>query len=196
MRPSFRWILALLALAAPALAGEEPPLPDSRLGHRTAPLLLLSRPEVRADMGMTPAQAESAARAIRSFYVQAYALRGKPSTPETIRARRAVDDEAFAWIDSQLSPEQQARLSQIDLQWEGPRALVSRPSIARMLDLSKDQVHTLTTAVARRDAAHAKGHADADRILGEVALACLNDAQRETWKGLLGKPFSPQVAPR
>lgn len=183
-------LVALLALAPSARAAEEPPLPDSRLGHRTAPLLLLSRPDVRADLGLTAEQAESAAGAIRSFYVQAAALRGKPTNAETVRARRAVDDEAYHWIDARLSPEQKARLAEIDLQWEGPSALVTRPAVVRTLHLSKEQIAGLNDAIRRRDAARAQGQPNADHSLAETALQSLDGGQRETWKGLLGKPMT------
>lgn len=174
---------------------EEPPLPDSRLGHRTTPLLLLSRPDVRADLGLSADQVESARRAICAFYVQAAPLRGKPNTPETIRERRAVDDGALGWIDSRLTPEQKSRLVEIDLQWEGPSALTSRSVLTRELHLSPEQIATLKTAIRRRDERRVRGDArEADQILMEVAVACLTDAQRTSWRGMLGRPYTPQLA--
>ena len=43
-----------------------PMLPDDRLGVRTAPVLLLSRPDVRADLRLSPGQAEAAERELAS----------------------------------------------------------------------------------------------------------------------------------
>lgn len=192
-------LIAALALSGASTAAravdEEPPLPDSRLGHRTTPLLLLSRPDVRADLALTVDQTESARRAIRAFYVQAAPLRGKPNSPETIRERRAVDEGAFGWIDLRLSPEQKSRLVEIDLQWEGPSALISRSVLTRELHLSAEQIATLKTAIRRRDERRARGEArEADQILMEVAVACLSDTQRTGWRGMLGRPFTPQLA--
>ena len=153
-------ILAMVGVSAFAGDDDEPPLPDSRLGHRTTPLLLLSRPDVRADLELTADQTESARRAIRNFYVQAMPLRGKPNTPETIRERRVVDDAAFGWIDSRLTPEQKLRLVQIDLQWEGPSALLSRSALTRDLHLSVEQIATLKRAIGRRDELRAEGRAE------------------------------------
>ena len=86
------WGVMLALLPAFALAAEdEAPLPDSRLGYRTAPLLLLSRPDVRADLAMNADQASSAQKAIRSIYLQAAALKGKPNDEATIRAQ--AEDE-------------------------------------------------------------------------------------------------------
>jgi hypothetical protein len=190
-------VLVLSAIPALARGGDdEPPLPDSQLGHRMTPLLLLSRADVRTDLALTADQAESARKAIRTFYVQARALRGRPDTPETIRERRAVDEEALRWIDSRLTPDQKLRLIQVDLQWEGPAALISRPLLTRDLHLSEDQVATMATAVHRRNQLRAKGEEKADQILMEVAIACLNETQLASWRGMLGRPFTPQLAQR
>ena len=192
-------LIAVLALcsgsAVARLVDDEPPLPDSRLGHRTTPLLLLSRPDVRADLALTPDQAESARRAISAYYVQAAPLRGKPNTPEIIRERRAVDEGAFGWIDSRLTPEQKSRLVEIDLQWEGPSALTSRSVLTRELHLSAEQVATMKAAIRRRDERRARGEGtEADKILMEVAVACLSETQRTSWRGMLGRPFAPKLS--
>ena len=63
-------LLSLIPARAPG--ADEPPLPDSRLGVRTAPLLLLSRPDVRADLGLNSEQTLSAQRTITALYVQSF----------------------------------------------------------------------------------------------------------------------------
>ena len=196
---STRWgwigVFVLSAVSASAQRPEdEPPLPDRRLGQRTMPLLLLSRADVRADLGLTAEQTKSASKAVRAFYVQAAPLRGRPNTPETIHERRLVDEAAFSWIDSRLTPEQKGRLVEIDLQWEGPSALVSRSVLSRELHLSAEQIATMKTAVARRDVLRAQGEQKADQILMEVAIACLSEAQLANWRGMLGRPFTLQAA--
>lgn len=191
------WLGLILAFApGVALAGEggEASLPDSALGRAIHPLLLLSRPDVRSDLKLDAGQDASARRAIRSFYGQAYALRGKPNSAETVRARREVDEAASGWIDSQLSPEQRTRLVQVHLQWEGPSALVKRPIVAETLRLSAEQKANLAQALQRRDAAHGRGEADSDGVLAQAALRCLNESQRDTWKQMMGRPFERQVA--
>src|SRR4051794_37060510 len=98
-------VIVLLGLALlPAASGGEPPLPDSRLGVRTAPLLLLSRPDVRADLGLTSEQALSAERTITELYVQASTLKGKPDA-EVLAARRAIDEAQRRWLENQLTAE-------------------------------------------------------------------------------------------
>ena len=181
-------LLIASLISSNAFAGDEPPLPNFRLGSRVNPLLLLSRPDVRTDLNLSAEQTSSAERAIRNLYVQAHSLRDKPKNPETLRARRAVDDEAFTWITSRLSPEQNARLAQIDLQWEGPSAL-SRTTIARDMHLDHAQIAKLKAAIERHAESRKKKHESADEVLAEVALSILSGPQRETWKAMLGVPI-------
>ncbi len=184
-------IFALGPAGLSAAEDPEPALPDSRLGQLTQPLLLLTRDDVRAEIRMTADQTSSAQRAIRSFYVQAYSLRGKPNTAETVQSRRAVDEAANGWIETQLDPEQKARLVQIHLQWEGPAALVKRPIVTDTLRLSPEQRALISASVARRDLARQKGEANADAALAEDTLRCLSKSQGESWKQMMGEPFHP-----
>ncbi len=70
-----RLLPALLLVAtlvpAPSPAGELTSLPDERLGIRTAPLLLLSRPDVRADLALDPSQTTAALKAISDLHAKA-----------------------------------------------------------------------------------------------------------------------------
>lgn len=187
--------IVLLRLAPATALGDEPPLPDSRLGVRTAPLLLLSRPDVRADLGLTSEQTLSAQRTITALYVQASNLKGKPDD-EVLAARRAIDADQRRWLETQLTTEQQARLVQIDLQWEGPSALMTRPVVAETLGLSSAQRATLSAAIARRNHLRAQGQdrPQDERELAEQALAALAAEQRGRWRAMLGRPFVVQTA--
>ena len=130
---------------------------------------------------------------IRVIYLQAAALKKKPNSEGTIRARRAIDEAMQDWLDSQLSAEQKSRLVQIDLQWEGLSALISRPIVAEALNLGKEQIANLEAAISRRDESRRKGHVDAERVLTEASLAFLSEMQRENWKRMLGNPFQPDL---
>ena len=197
-------VLLTIGLSAACLAGPEPspstsqgsaPLPDDRLGVRTAPILLLSRPDVRADLGLNPRLAEEAEMALSDLYVRAAALKGK-SGAQAVAARQAIDDAQRRWFQSELTLQQRNRLVQIDLQWEGPSALVSRPVVADTLDLSPDQRAALADAVKkRREARSRPGPAQADEpALTRQALAVLTPSQRELWRSMLGQPFVPRLA--
>jgi hypothetical protein len=192
-----RTTLAVLAALLPSLqvhAGD-PPLPDDRLGMRTVPLLLLSRPDVRADLKLTSEQARAADHAIAELYAKAAALRGKTG-PEVIAARRKIDEEQARWIEHELSAEQVARLGEIDLQWEGPSALLSRPKIGESLGLTDAQRQGLAQAVEVRNRHRVKGRpaVEVEHQLAEQALAILNTDQKGRWKALLGRPFVVQTA--
>jgi hypothetical protein len=186
-------LLALVPTSVPG--GQGPPLPDSRLGVRTAPLLLLSRPDVRDDLGLSSEQALSAERTITELYVQAAALRGQPDD-SALAARRAIDEAQRRWLQAQLTPEQQVRLAQVDLQWEGPSALMTRPVIAETLGLSDEQRKTLAAAIARRNhlRAEGKGRPEDERQLAEQTLTTLSAEQRQRWRAMLGRPFTVRTA--
>ena len=196
------WLLVIIVPSPACRAGSAPeqgsrhaPLPDERLGIRTAPLLLLSRPDVRADLGMNASQAEAAEVEISDLYVRAAALRGKAG-PQAVSMRRAIDEAQWAWVENHLTPEQHNRLVQIDLQWEGPSSLVSRPVVADTLGLAAEQRLALKQVVAARDTARASGSApgSAEQVLAKQALSQLTPEQKVRWRTMLGNPFTPRHA--
>jgi hypothetical protein len=157
--------------------------------------VLLSRPDVRAELSLDARQAASADQTLAELHARAGSLKGKKG-PEVVAARRAIDDAQEHWLETQLKPEQRARLGQIDLQWEGPSALVTRPALAESLHLSPDQrtkLARLVTEHEKRQAAQADPHAG-QRALAQQTLAVLSNEQQAAWKTMLGRPFTPQVA--
>jgi len=187
-------VCGLLASEASAAIEGELEYPTSRLGVRTAPLLLLCRADVRAEVELTGQQATAAERVAAELHAKAAELRGKTGA-EVLAARRAIDEAQQRWIDTQLSDKQRTRLIQIDLQWEGPAALVSRPVVAEALALSPQQRSTLSVAVAERNRKRDQGSykQSDERLLAERALATLTAEQRDRWKAMLGRPFVPQL---
>ncbi len=181
----------VLLAASPRLIGGEYYLGDERLGTRTAPLLLLTRADVQADLKLSPEQAASALQTIAALHKQAEALRGQPDTSEVIDARRAIDQSQNEWLRTHLSVTQQTRLLQIDIQWEGPSALLTRAVLAESLGLNADQRQRLARAITARRRQRSQGETDpaAERQLAETTLATLTDDQRERWKTMLGPPF-------
>ncbi len=203
VRPSV-WFWRGLAVAAfgfgaVGLAGAaDPPstaasgpsqLPDDRLGIRTSPLLLLTRTDVRDDLKLNPQQVGDAERVIAELYSKALQLQGKRD-PATIAARRAIDEAQVRWISNVLSADQRQRLEQLDLQWEGPSAVL-RPPVASALALSPEQGSALARAVAERNSKRARTGFDpaSERKLAEATLAILSDGQRARWEAMLGHVF-------
>lgn len=176
--------------------GEGWVLPDSRLGVRTAPILLLTRPDVQADLKLSTEQVHSSRRVIDGLHEQAAVLKGKPDG-EVIAARRAIDEAQQRWLESQLSDPQRARLLQVDLQWEGPPAVVSRSWVSTWIGLSPEQRQTILEAVSKYRQARAQaGVSVNENELTEQVLSVMNAEQRERWRGLLGRPFAIQAATR
>ncbi|WP_435008474.1 hypothetical protein P12x_005682 [Tundrisphaera lichenicola] len=166
-------------------------LPDESRGHRIAPLLLLSRPDIRDDLQLPAAMVTEVDRAIDDLFTKAAALKGQTGDA-AIEGRRAVDEGERVWLETRLSPEQRERLAQLELQWEGPAAMASRPIVAEALALSDDQKTTLARAVAECRAHKDEGFA-AQQALATQAIATLSEGQKLRWERMLGRPFSPRA---
>jgi N-methylhydantoinase A/oxoprolinase/acetone carboxylase beta subunit len=188
-------VAPVLMLISISTSWGQAPLPDSRFGTRTAPLLLLGRPDVRADLGLGPKQVEESDHAIGTLYARAAALKGKTG-PEVVKAREQIDAEEQHWLKKHLTEAQYARLHQIDLQWEGATALISRKAVATRLKLHASQIEALRHAVAKRNEERKSGAHDPalEANFERTAMAILNETQREEWKQLLGHPFKLQLA--
>ena len=181
----------------PAASTAVPVLPDDRLGIRTVPLLLLTRSDVRADLALDERQTAEAFRAVADLHARAAALKGRPDH-EVIAARKVVDEAQRAWIDTHLTTDQRDRLIQVDLQWEGPSALTSRPVVADTLVLTLEQRAMIRKAVAEHLAARARGTASPadEKALTLTVLNVLSPGQRERWRAMMGRPFTPRLATR
>ncbi|MBX6315837.1 MAG: hypothetical protein IRY99_23430 [Isosphaeraceae bacterium] len=197
-------LLAALLLAAPALGGEgELVLPDSRRGFQVAPLLLLSRPDVRADLQLTANQVAAARHAIVELTSQARkleehahaAVQKGQSDAAFAKARREIDKAQEQWLAENLSAEQRQRLEQIDLRWQGPTALITRPSLAGLLGLTSEQIQLLKQEGERRRALllQQKWRPEDERQLAQKALAVLTPEQKSRWEELLGPPITFQT---
>ena len=185
-------LLSMVAVLDPATSRAGPPsLTDDRLGIRSAPLLLLNRPDVRAEVGLDAAQAADADRALNELYVQATALRGMHG-PQYVDRKRAIDESEEQWLQTKLSASQRKRLTQIDLQWEGASALIGRPVIADRFGLTAEQRARLTEAIAIRDRRRAEGANpwECERQLFEQTRALLTTEQKQRWRAMLGPPFA------
>src|SRR5262249_17834855 len=128
------------------------------------------------------------------FYARASTIKGKTG-PEAVAARGEIDRAMQQWIDRQLSAEQRTRLLQIDLQWEGSSALISRPALAESLALTPDQRAAPAPPGAERNRLREQGKhtlADEDR-LDRRALNILTPDQQKRFFAILGPRFVPQI---
>jgi len=186
------WI-GLALTSVPALAGGQG-LPDESRGSRVASLLLLSRPDIRAELHLNADQTAGAERAIAESHRKAAALRGR-TDPAAKALRRSIDESQWTWIEFHLADDQRERLEQLDLGWEGPAALATRPEVAKRLALTPDQSAALARALADRNARRAKARDTAaiDAEFATRALTVLSDAQKQKWETMLGPPFTPRA---
>ena len=165
-------------------------LPDDRLGIRTAPLLLLSRPDVQADLRLERAQILGTQNTINELTRRALTLRGKTGAA-VVAERRAIDEAQLEWLSNNLTGNQLERLRQIELQWEGVPAMLSRPMVAGYLKLSPEQQQSLARIVAERNRLRAQGRSapQFEQTFHQKAISVLSSSQQELWTNLLGTPF-------
>jgi hypothetical protein len=164
-------------------------LPDTRLGIRTAPLLLLSRPDVQADLRLEPVQITGIHDTINELTRRALALRGKTGVA-VIAERRAIDEAQADWLARNLSGNQLARLRQIELQWEGARAMLSRPTVAEYLKLTPEQRQALVRTITQGNLQRSRGASapQAEQAMSDAARSVLSKIQQDLWANLLGTP--------
>ena len=170
------------------LAGEWT-LPDSRQGIRTAPLLLLSRPDVQTELRLDQSQVLGARNMINELTRRAVALRGKTGAA-VIPERRSIDEAEVDWLGRNLTGNQLERLRQLELQWEGSSALLSRPTIAEHLRLTPEQRQALAHVIAERNAARTRSASGPgnESTFNQKAQSVLSKTQQELWASLLGTP--------
>jgi hypothetical protein len=174
-----------------------------------SPSRLLWRPEVVADLGLTPEQTAALRAGAAEEWVRAAELfRDLHDLPGDQQAARFAEfhrrrEQRLAAV---LTPQQRDRLRQLSLQREGPAAL-TRPEIADALGLDPGQ-RTALEATARRTgermtALYADAHAGLGReefarrraalqsAAAEEIAAVLTEAQADAWRGMLGPPPAP-----
>ena len=187
-------LLWLGPIAAPVATGSDAAeswvLPDASHGRRVTPILLLSRPDVQADLRMKPEQVADAARIIAKLHHKAAALIGRTGEA-AIELRRTVDEEQRLWLETKLTEDQVGRLTEIDLRWEGLASIVTRPALGESLALSDDQKSTLKRAAFERTGIRDQpDHAAVERRFAQKVMATLNEGQRKRWASMVGRPFT------
>jgi hypothetical protein len=193
MRSGRRIVLALAIVGGAILlgsanfaAGAEPL--DDRLGVRVAPIFLLLRSDIQKDLALEPVQIAEVNQIAAVLYGKALGLKGKVG-PNVVAARRAIDEEGSDWVSSHLRSEQRERLAQVDLQWEGASALLTRRVVAEYLGLTSDQRDQVTLVYSDAKRARVrKGpwtyeeHLDLTR----KTITLLSEKQKQLWVKVLG----------
>ena len=184
--------LGLCGFAKPARGGE--PL-DDRLGMRTVPIFLLTRSDVQADLRLDSQQIVECHRAARAFQRMASRLIGRKD-PTVVAARGEIDEAMTQWLSKHLSPQQLGRLDQIDMQWEGAAAMLSRPFLNEGLNLAEEQKKKVRECISEGTAQRARGILTYNDHIKQTrsASAILDARQSELWVHVLGRPCLFKIA--
>ncbi len=173
-------------------------LPDSHIGARVAPILLLTRQDVQTDLRLTPAQTAGAQQMANVLHERAATLRGR-SGNDVMKAQDEILRDGKRWVTENLAEEQKSRLVQLDLQWEGPSALLSRPIIKDSLRLEDTQITGLSKAIAQRNTKRNGGPAIAadEVVLFNTMVGMLSKPQIQAYRAMLGPiaPFQTAIHP-
>lgn len=183
-------VLALALVAAgPENPASEMAMLDGLFGCRTAPILLLTRPDVQAELRLEPRQISGARNVIARLRERGAGLIGKTG-PAAVAKRGQIDDEMIRWLTSTLTAEQLERLQEVIFQWEGAEAM-TRPHVPTHLNLTTQQLNSIDTIVKQLEAARRTRGALTPAEIGNYsnqAFAVLTPTQKELWKNLLGMP--------
>jgi hypothetical protein len=184
--------LGLCGFTQPVRGGE--PL-DDRLGGRTVPIFLLTRSDIQADLKLKSEQVTECHRAARAFQHMASRLIGRKD-PAVVAARREIDESLTEWLSKHLSSEQLGRLDQIDMQWEGASAMLSRPFLDEGLNLTDEQKKKVRECLAEGNAQRARGVWTFEDHTNQTkkATGILDERQRVLWTRVLGRPCLFKIA--
>lgn len=147
------WILSVGA--APPAGGAEGPEPRALLGPE---LMLLSRPEVQADLGLDAKQAQRIDALSAGFQADAGREKGSGTASSPDAAIEDLDQEVAAYnreLAALLTPAQRQRVREIQIQMVGYVALLE-PPIQKRLGLDASEIEKIDV-VAREHVAEVKG---------------------------------------
>lgn len=119
--------------------------------------------------------------------------------------RQKTSEKLWTFLKQTLTAEQLKRFQQLELQHEGPVALVDRPEIVKELQITNEERHQVMAIIQELQSTieplikEAKSRGNPQEILPEVIKirgdydgkieAILSDAQKKQWKEMRGKPF-------
>lgn len=200
------------------IANAQPPGGGGGRGGRGGMMggaMLLRAPEVQAELKLTDDQKTKlqAAQQEMGQKMRDMFQNSQGQDPEERRKQMAaMQEEQKKTIDSILTPDQQKRYNQLDLQWTfqmAPGMALSRPEVATALKLTDDQKKSLEQINSKsredmqalmqgsdpqsmtqeeRQAMNTKRQA-IQKDTADKIQALLTDDQKKAWKDLTGDPF-------
>jgi len=179
-------------------------------GGMGGPVNLLANPSVQKELKLDEGQITKAtelATATREkmagFRDQLTDLQGAERAAKQQELAKPVNEEAMKSAAAFLKPEQVKRLTEIELQQRGARALTDA-AIAKKLGITEDQTAKVRTILAdqmseMQEIRQAAGN-DFQSMMPKIqaltaetnkkVMALLTDDQKKTWKEMTGEPFT------
>lgn len=171
------WI-AVTGLFTGLCSGQEPRLPfrplSAEASHVPQTLLpLVHAAEVQEELGLTADSLAGFLEELRVIDAQWWPARNRPPA-ESRRITAELEARMLKRLREVAGAPAVMRLRQLELQAQGPRALV-RPEVAEYLGLTKEQILRLAKAIAATERAAAEA---AKQSAEESALEEVRDAER------------------
>jgi len=179
-------------------------------GGMGGPVNLLANPSVQKELKLDEGhitKATELATATREkmagFRDQLTDLQGAERAAKQQELAKPVNEEAMKSAAAFLKPEQVKRLTEIELQQRGARALTDA-AIAKKLGVTEDQTAKVRTILAdqmseMQEIRQAAGN-DFQSMMPKIqaltaetnkkVMALLTDDQKKTWKEMTGEPFT------
>ncbi len=201
--------LLVVSLALPVWAqrGQRPGPPGGfRFGFGAfgggGRMFLIINPAVQEELKLSEEQKELLRDLQNDVREKMRSLREIEDRQQRMQRMREIGREAQELLDAILEPEQKTRLEQIELQLQGPRALLRR-DIAEKLGLTEEQqskireifeslrpdfrrIREMSPEQRREFFRSMRERAEKAR---QEALAVLTPEQKEKWEKMLGAPF-------
>jgi hypothetical protein len=198
IRNTFGVVVALIVLAVLATPGR-----SQFTGYGTGGQFLLLNRSVQEELKLTEDQRSrlkgSVGKVLEGFQDRLTRLRGMDAE-ERAALMSAITEKTNSIVTTVLDRDQIRRLRQIDLQQRGPMALYD-PEVRKALNITEEQLGKLKTLANEgfkelHKALDARDEKSAETVVNaamEKLDALLTEAQKRTWKEMLGKPFTPKL---
>jgi hypothetical protein len=197
-------IIAFLLLAAACIARAQDEEARKHLLHTLGGPFIVYRTNVQEELKLSSDQKQALQEKLPGYLQEALDLEaGDREQKQSIRQKSY--EKLWAYLNVILTGEQLTRCRQLELQHEGPAALVGRPEIARELKITDAQRNQFIAVVQDMQKkmepltreAHSGGDREAIRLRATKIYedqegrieAILSESQRKQWKEMYGKPF-------
>ncbi|MER3402832.1 MAG: hypothetical protein C4336_08670 [Armatimonadota bacterium] len=180
----------------PHLGRQQPPRLAGMRAHGMLASILLARPDVQKELNLT---AQQKAKIDEMQQAMRRAREELRSLPPDQRRQRMAELRQKNDPTSVLTETQKKRLRELELQWQGPTALMD-PEIAQEVGLTQEQqakIMGIVQEFRRMRAPSKQGGSPGPQALEQAReetekkiLEVLTPAQRQKWDQMLGKPFT------